>query len=367
MRLLPPICCIGLVACRSPAPPAPTEPWEREPDYYAPHAVLRHVHQPSARRVTPVPEHPVGSVTFRTNLRGFRSDTEFAVPKPADTFRILVVGDSHIDGVVDNAESFAAVLPGLLQHVHPTVEVINGGTGYWGPTEYGQAFDVWADLTPDLCVVVIYEGNDFLDAMATEERTGQRALKRHPGHFTELEAVYPLAGERVSQQLNQDLLFGHDPTAAQDAVQRTADALVAARDTCQQWSAPLMVLRLPPVGAVHPPSREEALQLSRALTRPLWMSGRTLGDALEAELQTRAPTVAVLDLWQPLFRAARGLTVDSALPSVWDNPGQKTTPEAMFWTTDRHLSVGGHRVLAEALARHLGASPPPQPVPSHSE
>ena len=280
MRL--PLLAIAAIGCQ-PDPPPP-EVWEREADYYVAHPILGHVHKPNATRVTAVPEHPDGQVTFRTNAAGFRNSREFAVPKPPHTFRVLVVGDSHTDGVVDNSEGFG---DGLARHldvafaehrISDHIDVINGGTGYWGPAQYGQAFSVWAHLEPDACVVMLFEGNDLLDAVAAEERAGKRHIGRLEDHYDRLYAVAEHVGERVSQQLNQDLLFAHAPSAAIDAVRLTREAIVEAHDTCAAFDAPLVVVRLPPSGAVHPPTPAETAHIQAILGPIPWLSGRTLAD-----------------------------------------------------------------------------------------
>jgi len=364
MRTSPLLALLAFTGCR--AEPVP-EPWEREPDYYEAHSILRHVHRPLATRTTPVPEHPQGSVTFRTNARGFRSDREYAVPKPGRTFRVLVTGDSHTDGVVDNADSFAPELERLLRMQaleagHDlAVEVVNGGTGYWGPTEYGAAFSVWADLEPDLCVVVLYEGNDFLDVVASEERRGLRGLQRRPDHYERLLSVGETVGERVSQQLNQDLLFTHDVVAARDAVQQTGTALLEAHTACHKQQAPLIVVRLPPVGAVHPPSPREARAIHTEFDDLFVLSGRALGDRLAVWLRGRSPELTVLDLWEDLYRSAHGLPVRIDGTSPWESTGMKTAPRRVYWSTDHHLSVHGHSVLAQRLA--LAITLPVGPAP----
>ena len=169
VRLALAITACALAACRS--SPPPPEVWEREPDYYLPHDVLGHVHKPDSRRLTTVPEHPDGAVELRTNGLGFRNDRNPTTPKPVGTWRALVVGDSHTDGVVDNRDGVGDALARVLeidrreQGIELRAEVINGGTGYWGPAQYAEAFSVWAALEPDLCIVILYEGNDFLDAV----------------------------------------------------------------------------------------------------------------------------------------------------------------------------------------------------------
>ena len=357
MRLLFPLPLLLASAC-TPAERVPL-PWEREADYYVAHDILGHTHRPDARRTTPVAEHPQGAVELRTNAEGFRNDRSFAVPKPTGIWRAIVVGDSHTDGVVDNAEGFgdglAQAITERISPSGPTIEVVNGGTGYWGPAQYGVAFAEWAPLAPDLCIVVLYEGNDFLDAVAAEERAGRRALPRIEDHYERLYAVTDAVGERVSQQLNQDLLFAHAPATAADAVLLTREALVAARDTCADLGAPLWVLRLPPSGAVHPPAPAEAAAIRRHLGPIPWLSGRTLGEETHRQLQQVVPDVRVVDGWQPLFRSARGLRARVSIDDPWAHTAARSVPARMFWSHDHHLSADGHAVLIERLADAITA------------
>lgn len=333
--------------------------WEREADYYVEHAILGHVHRPLATRTTPVPEHPAGVVTLRTEARGFRADTDVAVDKPASTWRVLLVGDSHTDGVVDNADHLASHLRALLTVAareagyDGTIDVVNAATGYWGPAQYGAAFGVWSALSADLCLVVLYEGNDFLDAVAAEERAGRLRVARRPDHFDRLLALQDQVGERVSQQLNQDLLFDTDPTAARAALDHTATALARAHRTCAAQAAPLVVARLPPSGAIHPLSPAEAAHVADRLGPIALGSGRTLGGQLTDTLAHSAEGAVVIDLWDDLFRAARGLPVPADLDDPWAAPGRKSAPTRMYWSHDHHLSAAGHATAARTLARAI--------------
>jgi hypothetical protein len=125
--------CYLLVAAgcrREPAQPAAgPDPYRgflaRESAYYIPHPQVGHVHRPHAERRMQWPEHPRGEIVFRTNNLGFREDQDTAPRKPDGTVRIMVLGDSHTDGVVWNSESF----PNLLeQRLGPQVEVLSCGS-----------------------------------------------------------------------------------------------------------------------------------------------------------------------------------------------------------------------------------------------
>ena len=50
-----------------------------------------------------------------------------------------------------------------LSSKKPTCEVINGGTGYYGPHNYSGFLQRFMFLRPNLYVVVFYTGNNFLE------------------------------------------------------------------------------------------------------------------------------------------------------------------------------------------------------------
>src|SRR5262249_42211098 len=136
------------------------------------------------------PEHPAGRVTFRTNNLGFREDRPTTLAKYGP--RILVLGDSHTEGLVNNDENVAHVLRRLLdadadaRSASPGAagaadaanaagatsstgpvryEVLNAGVGGTGPHEYLGQLTKHIDLRPDLVIAVIYTGNDFSNAL----------------------------------------------------------------------------------------------------------------------------------------------------------------------------------------------------------
>src|SRR5262245_29536192 len=122
------------------------------------------------------PEHPAGRVTFRTNNLGFREDRATQLAKSGP--RLLVLGDSHTEGQVNNDENLAHGLERLLQaqppecadgdsgaQDAPRFEVLNAAVGGTGPHEYLGQLRKHLDLRPDVVIVVLYAGNDFSNAL----------------------------------------------------------------------------------------------------------------------------------------------------------------------------------------------------------
>ena len=106
---------------------------------------------------------PARSVSTRTTS-GSAATPIRATAKPAGTRRVVVLGDSHTDGYVDNAESFATVLEARLrERLGPSdvVEVLNAGVvGYSPAQEYLWYAVRGVALAPDVVVLVLYAGND---------------------------------------------------------------------------------------------------------------------------------------------------------------------------------------------------------------
>lgn len=107
-----------------------------------------------------------GRAYVTTNSRGLR-DREYAVPKPVNTFRIAVLGDSYAEALqVDASETFWSVLERELAK-RPrfdgiTVEVINFGVSGYGTAQELQMFRsrVWR-YEPDIVLLAFVTGNDI--------------------------------------------------------------------------------------------------------------------------------------------------------------------------------------------------------------
>ena len=178
-----------------------------ETDYYQSDETVGHVHKPYAKREYDWPECKKGKIVNKTNNLGFRKDVDTKINKASGVTRILVTGDSQIDGVVDNNESFPNVLEDKLNsEINPAkFEVLNGGVGYYGPDHYLGFLYRYLFLKPDVYIVVIYTGNDFLDAARIlEARDGIN--KRPEKYFHTLQNCKWNDGA-VNQVMNQVYYF----------------------------------------------------------------------------------------------------------------------------------------------------------------
>jgi lysophospholipase L1-like esterase len=100
----------------------------------------------------------------RHNAQGYRGE-EIAVPKPAGTYRILILGGSttYDTNVQNQRATTCAVLQDMLREHHPEVEVVNAGCGGW--TSWESMIDLelrGLSLSPDL--VIGYFGTNDVHA-----------------------------------------------------------------------------------------------------------------------------------------------------------------------------------------------------------
>jgi hypothetical protein len=98
---------------------------------------------------------------FRTNSQGLRSP-EIPLAKPAGIRRLLVIGDSFVEGegVTDDAR-FTSHLERALSTAG-RIEVINGGLSGTAPLEYGRMFlSVGLKYDPDALLICLFANDVF--------------------------------------------------------------------------------------------------------------------------------------------------------------------------------------------------------------
>ena len=107
------------------------------------------------------------SVHYTTNSLGYRGP-EFEPVKPADTYRILILGDSITFGWgVEDNQTFSYLLPELLNHQFQgkNLEIINAGyvDGYAVDNYYVYLKNQGLELDPDLIILNLFPWNDISD------------------------------------------------------------------------------------------------------------------------------------------------------------------------------------------------------------
>jgi hypothetical protein len=130
-----------------------------------------------------------GTWKFVTNSKGFRNTKEFDYKKPANTLRVMSLGDSCTQGhEVRQDQTFSAVLERSLNVHKSPAEVINtGASGFGNDEELVLLENEGFKYNPDV-VVLGFFGNDYEDniksglfALDAQHRLVENKYENIPG------------------------------------------------------------------------------------------------------------------------------------------------------------------------------------------
>jgi len=300
---------------------------ENESDYYMEDEIVGHVHRPHVVRRYEWPEYKKDSIILKTNNLGFREDSDTNVKKLKDVIRILVTGDSQIDGVVNNSESFPNVLEAQLNSTNQTFkfEVINGGVGHYGFEHYELFLHKYLFLKPDKYIVVIYTGNDFLDsARIVEVELGFNG--RPPQYLASLQKC--MHDGITSQVMNQIYYFKTFPQMREKVIKHVIEIMLRVNELCKQYKIDFMVVFLPTKADVEWKTDNRRLEEEK----------ECLGFS-EADLSINKDLKD--DLIKFLFQH------NIKYIDIYKDMVNKNVE--FYWKKDYHLNDQGHRFLADMV------------------
>ena len=278
-------------------------------------------------------QHPEEGWNLRTNGMGQRRDTDPSAEQP--DLRVLVAGDSHTDGVCNNDESFSGLLEAALRRERPgqTVEVLNAAKGGYTFYNYLGVLRRHLALEPDVFVVTVYGGNDFLEALLLHAWfNGLPGPSGSKPYWPQVKQAIRLRKTAMAQAMLSLKYFEHRPEEIRIAFEAARQMLRYVRHVCDEHGVRLIVVYLPPITDVEPDSPAVRLdELCRVLELEPEDLGSTdlLADTLLRWLEARG--VETLDL-RPAFRAA---------------------PESLYWALDLHINTRAHGLIAEQLLKRL--------------
>jgi hypothetical protein len=274
-------------------------------------------------------EHPAGGWPIRTNALGLRDDEELGPERPE--LRIVLAGDSQTEGLCANSESFASGLEELLRSGKPerSVEVWNAGLGGTGPYYYLATLEALASLEPDLWMAVFYGGNDFKGVMAMQRFFCRRGPARSGKMLKTLsKGVAGIPEALVLGEIDQLCYFRSNPEDVEIAIATWTAIAVEMQKVCTRAGTRLLCVYMPPPLAGQPELyAAEAARLDQELR----------GKIMPVELTQQ---MADRDVTPPLGRRHADL-----------RPAFRAATTRLFWETDCHLDLAGHRVVARWRAR----------------
>ncbi|MCK6447662.1 MAG: GDSL-type esterase/lipase family protein [Planctomycetes bacterium] len=290
-------------------------------------------HDPNLDLNVDWPEHPKGRWNLRTNSLGLREDRELA--PQFDGLRVLCTGDSHTDGVCNNWESWPHRLEAALRKAHPTaaVEAINAGKGSYSFYHYRGVLERLATLEPDLFVVAVYGGNDFMEVTRPWYFfAGAERPRFDLEDWQRLKAARSTDAPGIAQFWTSALYFRRFPDEVDVAV---SAALALSADIAGAAGARgirVLFVYVPSRAELAPDAeveRSRATLTALGLTRAdLDTSGRIADRYLQGLAALDVPTV---DL-RARFRAE---------------------PRAPYWDRDQHIDLAGQAAIAAELVPWL--------------
>jgi lysophospholipase L1-like esterase len=282
------------------------------------------------------PEHPEGGYRLKTNSLGMREDEE---PRQSGVdLRLLVTGDSHIDGVCANEESVPNILERLIRarEGQSVVEVLNVGAGGYSFYNYLNVLESYADLEPDVFVCVCYGGNDFAGMMQLQRYfNGRPTAVPRSQHGPQVVAELTAPG-LTSQELSQVIYFQDNPEDFDAALATCGSIAVEMRELCERRGIRLVFAYLPPHLRGQPQHYVTEL--------------RQCHELLEVDDTWIEVSDRLADRWLENSRALGIECIDL-------RPALKAAPQPAYYRSDRHLNPYGNRVVAQALFDECFAAP----------
>ena len=291
-----------------------------------------------------------------TNSLGM-ADRDYPLAKPAGTLRIALLGDSLTASLYLPQERKFKTLweQALTRSLGRPVEIMNFAVDGMGTWEQLQMFHLRArQFQPDIVILGFFWGNDTWNNLASRDRGRANPLKdeyAEPGWLMRTRVAHR-AGIRWMWNNSAAFQFLDRLKAriqTQQSYERAQEAAKAAPtgNVAAKTEAPTAPSRNDPAYAWN----AEAWQLTRELMLKLKAETQAAGSAL---LVFQLPMLAQLDKSQPLpyrelreFLAKNGMGNADAFEVLEGLSAQQQ--RALYLGDDVHLTVEGHKVLAEAV------------------
>ncbi len=359
--------------------------------YFVSDPVLALRRRPNADFYFRMEERKSGFVHFVTNNQALRRTGDTTFEKPTATRRILALGDSHVDGVVDNEENLTTLLEARLNREDANGssrwQVLNAAVGSYSPCQnYLWYRETGKRYAPDLVLLTFYLGNDLAE-LATEDRP---RLVERDGKFVE---TGPSTGSvqnalvqkeslltRLDRVATRDsYLYSHLKSFAQRLVSRFRAGSASDQPTVDPFGCVAQSLGQVSWTKSHQDYNQNLAAFGEILKRmraevtggggQLWLVLLPTRLHVEPELDRDriAKVSKVLGLspedLEFEYRLARDLTdlgKSLDVPVLDLGPAfraaHRNERQALYYQTDWHINSFGHQVAAEAIYSELQRS-----------
>ena len=333
------------------------------------------------------------------NSRGVRGP-EYALDKPTDEYRVVVLGDSFAEGMsVDFDDLFSEVMKrGLNRGRSEPIEVINLGVSGYSTDQQLLAYQTEGKLyQPDLTILLVYDNDIWFNAknLYTSMGRGNKPLFELIEDQLEM-ANYPVPKEAPAKKKRK---VPNEPasylTGIKGQLREHSELYLWTRTRIKNTAAvstylisiglmsPIDAPEVPPMYSVY--ARIPSAEVTHAwrLTRKLIDKIREEADAARSAflLVHAPPKIAVHDEYWQVFKKNYDVDdsgwsprqVNEQLADIADdlaidfyNPLPELKSEAdaqrFYFEIDTHWNRNGNRKVGELLAEHIDASYLPEPT-----
>lgn len=277
-------------------------------------------------------EHPDGEWWKITNSLGLRNDGELARKHP--NLRVFVTGDSHTDGVCNNAETFSGRLEIALEEDYPSqkIEFWNAGVGGYSFYNYIGVFERYVEFDMDVFIMAVYGGNDFQNVVGPHMFFQGKPTPTVNTHTGKVAAALEIDRPSFAQCFLSYHYFALYPEMEELAVAESVRATLALKRRCAQEGVELIVAYIP-----------TAYEVQGHLRADLWQRVRETLELDDHQMQSTQRQAAryISDL------SAAGVEVVDLRPSF------SASEKSLYWKRDHHINLDGHQLTADVLLPHV--------------
>ncbi|MBK7642011.1 MAG: hypothetical protein IPJ19_03015 [Planctomycetes bacterium] len=257
-------------------------------------------------------------VHFDINALGLRDDPMSSPAKPAGKLRVLMLGDSFVQGyTVERHDLFVDILERWWKAEGREIDVINAGTeGYSTDQEALWLAGPGRGFEPDVVLLFPYENDLYWNAATSYDRYQKPRINADghpearvladPGEKNTFEksALGTLIGKFSAERKSwtpdgghaldmESAAFFHEPPVfMKEALERTQGALLNLKQTCSELKARLVVVPIPHKASIQSDARE-ALERYIGVAPSLWSADQPTDTFLAICKQLSLETIDV--------------------------------------------------------------------------
>lgn len=328
-------------------------------DRYSEDAQLNHVFT-SDFKMSLVPHPEVPAYPFQTNNLGLRYDKPYSISKPENTKRLIVCGDSFIEGYAFErtipARIERAIAPLVEEHRGSHLEVIHAGVGTYSPTlHYFALKQKLLQLEPDAVILAV----DMTDAFDDDVR--YRPLVTYDDDGEPLGVRSDMSGIKTSTRKGMITHLpkwtldwwiawsSHHLYVSQVIFDRRYAGYVAEYQRLGDFFVPNHGFARNIFDADNPETQKWIAESQKWLARIIALLKERNIPILIAmypyQIQLRDPALQkIFDRYQA-FATQRGALFHSALPAFLSHPN----PQELYLSGDTHYNYKGQEIWAESL------------------